>query len=66
MRAMVLLVGAIILGGCGSEQQPAAAGRAGHDSAYADLQDRGAATEGMGVDQYASAHRFDDLPDGGA
>jgi hypothetical protein len=35
------------------------------DSAFAALQDRGAATEGMGVDQYASAHRFDDLPSGG-
>jgi len=46
------------------------AGHAGHhapaaksDSAFAALQKRGAGV--MGVDQYASAHRFDPLPDGG-
>jgi hypothetical protein len=33
------------------------------DSAFAALQDRGHTT--MGVDQYTSTHRFDDLPDGG-
>jgi hypothetical protein len=33
------------------------------DSAFAALQDRGRSA--MGVDQYASTHRFDDLPDGG-
>ena len=35
------------------------------DSAFAALQERGAAPHAMGVDQYASAHRFDDLEDGG-
>ena len=33
------------------------------DSAFAALQERGAAA--MGVDQYASSHVFEDLPDGG-
>lgn len=33
------------------------------DSAFAALQARGRAA--MGVDQYTSVHRFDDLPDGG-
>ena len=35
------------------------------DSAYAALQRRGASPMAMGVDQSTSAHRFDDLPDGG-
>ena len=34
-----------------------------NDSAFHALQQRGAGT--MGVDQYASQHRFEDLPDGG-
>ena len=33
------------------------------DTAFAAVQDRGAAV--MGVDQYTSAHVFEDLPDGG-
>ena len=33
------------------------------DTAFAALQERGRTA--MGVDQYASKHRFDDLPDGG-
>jgi hypothetical protein len=36
---------------------------AASDSAFAELQRRGAVV--MGVDQYRSAHRFDALPDGG-
>ena len=36
---------------------------AGGDSAFAALQQRGQTA--MGVDQYASSHRFDPLPDGG-
>jgi hypothetical protein len=36
---------------------------AGHDSAFATMQQRG--QEAMGVDQYTSTHRFDSLPDGG-
>jgi hypothetical protein len=35
------------------------------DSAFATLQARGGSAHGMGVDQSTSAHRFDDLPDGG-
>jgi hypothetical protein len=33
------------------------------DTAFASLQERGRTA--MGVDQYTSTHRFDDLPDGG-
>jgi len=40
-------------------QHPAAPG----DSAFEAVQERGVI--GMGVDQYASTHRFDALPDGG-
>ena len=36
---------------------------ASHDSAYAAMQERGRVV--MGVDQYTSTHRFDDLPNGG-
>lgn len=41
----------------------AAAPAATNDSAFRALQQRGKGT--MGVDQYASQHRFEDLPDGG-
>jgi hypothetical protein len=40
-----------------------AAPAATSDSAFRALQQRGAGT--MGVDQYASRHRFEELPDGG-
>jgi hypothetical protein len=40
-----------------------AAPAAAQDSAFAELQHRG--HQAMGVDQYTSAHRFDDLADGG-
>jgi len=40
-----------------------AAPAATNDSSFRALQQRGAGT--MGVDQYASRHRFEDLPDGG-
>ncbi len=36
---------------------------ASRDSGFAELQERG--RQAMGVDQYTSAHRFDDLEDGG-
>jgi hypothetical protein len=45
--------------GCDSAPRPEPAADAG----FAALQERGA--EGMGVDQYASTHVFDALPDGG-
>jgi hypothetical protein len=35
------------------------------DEAFAELQERGASPEAMGVDQYTSSHVFEDLPDGG-
>jgi hypothetical protein len=41
----------------------AAPAQQGTDTAFAALQERGRTA--MGVDQYASKHRFDDLPDGG-
>lgn len=41
----------------------AAVPAAAQDSAFAELQHRG--HQAMGVDQYTSAHRFDDLSDGG-
>ena len=37
--------------------------RSAHDSAFAAMQERGKTV--MGVDQYASTHHFDALPDGG-
>src|SRR4051794_29030971 len=42
---------------------PPVAAQQGTDTAFAALQERGRMA--MGVDQYASRHRFDDLPDGG-
>ncbi|MFP4623682.1 MAG: hypothetical protein ACLFRX_05835 [Gemmatimonadota bacterium] len=65
MKAALLLLFAVVFGACESEGEPATTGDADHDSAFAALQDRGGAAEGMGVDQYASAHRFDDRPNGG-
>jgi hypothetical protein len=65
MRTVLVLVFAIVFSACGNERQPATADDDDPDSAFAALQDRGAAAEGMGVDQYESAHTFDDLPDGG-
>src|SRR4051812_44629113 len=40
-----------------------AAGQVRSDTAFAALQERGRTV--MGVDQYTSTHRFDDLEDGG-
>jgi hypothetical protein len=42
---------------------PSLATAQAHDTAFAALQSRG--QQVMGVDQYTSIHRFDDLPDGG-
>jgi hypothetical protein len=46
---------------CRPEAPPPAGGAT--DTAFAQMQSRG--KEAMGVDQYTSAHRFDDLPNGG-
>lgn len=51
MRPLVLAV--LALGACGRQS----------DQDFAAMQERGRAV--MGVDQYASAHVFEDLPDGG-
>lgn len=56
--ALPSLVAVAILGGCARSAKPR-----NDDSAFAAVQSRGA--EVMGVDQYTSAHVFEDLPDGG-
>lgn len=67
--ALVLLLVPSLLVACGDrnegEAEQAAADRAAADSAFAELQERGAAAEAMGVDQYTSTHVFEDLADGG-
>lgn len=76
MSTIVILGLAAALAACGGQgaANEANAARAGarsgamtsdSDSAFAALQRRGASPMAMGVDQYTSAHRFDDLPDGG-
>ena len=62
---LVLLAPALL--GCRGEEAAdrAAAGDEAADSAFAELQERGASPEAMGVDQYTSTHVFEDLPDGG-
>lgn len=61
-----LLLGALLalatLPAAGAAQQGPPPARLS-DSAFARLQERGRLA--MGVDQYTSTHRFDDLPDGG-
>ena len=57
MVARIPLVIAVCLG-CGSGESPRPA-----DTTFAALQERGGTA--MGVDQYASAHVFEPLPDGG-
>lgn len=66
--ALVLLLAGLLACGDGDEaeaEQQATADRAAADSAFAELQERGAAAEAMGVDQYTSTHVFEDLADGG-
>jgi len=59
MLAMTIVATSAACRGAGERR--ASAGRA--DSAFAAMQTRGRAV--MGVDQYTSAHVFEDLPDGG-
>ncbi len=63
---MALGLAAALLG-CGGHEagNRADTPRADSDSAFAALQRRGASPAAMGVDQYTSAHHFDDLSDGG-
>ena len=58
-----LLLGALLAGCTGSAPEPRADAHAHADSAFGALQARG--EHAMGVDQYTSAHRFEELPDGG-
>ncbi|HLL85160.1 MAG TPA: hypothetical protein VK420_20995 [Longimicrobium sp.] len=53
-RPTTLFAALLVLGACAPRNA---------DTAFTALQARGAAA--MGVDQYTSTHRFDDLPDGG-
>ncbi|HWL41060.1 MAG TPA: hypothetical protein VNO75_12570 [Gemmatimonadaceae bacterium] len=57
-KKCLLLLAAALFPGCGKPDVAPAA-----DSAFAALQQRGQTA--MGVDQYASAHVFEPLPDGG-
>jgi hypothetical protein len=54
--SLLLLSGPILGLGIVAAQEP-------QDTAFASLQERGRTA--MGIDQYTSTHRFDDLPDGG-
>lgn len=55
-----LLLFSLLALACRREAPPSAGSG---DTAFAQVQSRG--KEAMGVDQYTSAHQFDDLPDGG-
>jgi hypothetical protein len=57
----VVLATTVAFAACSSRDTPAA--KPPTDSAFAKVQERGATV--MGVDQYTSAHVFEDLPDGG-
>jgi len=64
MRPTLLLAAILALGACAPRGAAPSAARHPHaDTAFAALRARG--TAAMGVDQYTSTHRFDDLPDGG-
>jgi hypothetical protein len=58
--AVLLLAAAVAIAGCGPRREQ---GVGSGESAFAATQTRGAQV--MGVDQYTSAHVFEDLPDGG-
>jgi hypothetical protein len=70
MEVMMRIPAAVLLcvAGCAAPRPAGSPGApaAPADSAFAALQARGASPGGMGVDQYTSAHRFDDLADGGS
>jgi hypothetical protein len=58
-----LLAAALALGACRASPDDRAARAGQADTAFGAMQARGAMV--MGVDQYTSAHVFEDLPDGG-
>lgn len=59
MKGLRVAVAAVVVAACRGSAEAARDG----DTAFAALQDRGAAA--MGVDQYTSSHVFEPLPDGG-
>jgi hypothetical protein len=59
LRWMLPAFLSLVAGACARPQPPSVS----TDSAFAAVQGRGASV--MGVDQYTSAHVFEDLPDGG-
>jgi hypothetical protein len=63
MRIPRLLLAALALGACGAPRGDRTAAVSETDTAFGAMQARGAMV--MGVDQYTSAHVFEDLPDGG-
>lgn len=67
IRSLALVLLVPVLTGCDDrpEAEHSAANHRSSDSAYTMLQQRGASPAAMGVDQYTSVHRFDDLSDGG-
>lgn len=67
MRPMLMSAVCVCIAGCaqGGPGSGGGSAPAPSDSSFAALQARGASAAGMGVDQYTSVHRFDDLPDGG-
>ncbi len=66
-RTLIALGAALVVFGSllflRQRRTPAVAPAASNDSAFAAIQERGKAV--MGVDQYASQHRFTQLPEGG-
>jgi len=60
LRSLAILA-LVLTASCGTHT--ARSQSSGSDSAFAELQRRGAV--GMGVDQYTSSHVFEPLPDGG-
>jgi len=63
-RVSSLIVLALCIASAGCKPR-SPANTATSDSAFAALQKRGASPAAMGVDQYTSAHVFEDLKDGG-
>lgn len=63
MRYLLVALMMIAAGAARAQTARPAPAHAHHDSAFAAMQERGKMA--MGVDQYASTHHFDDLPDGG-
>jgi hypothetical protein len=61
--SLLTILLATTAGAASAQSSPPAPSHHHHDSAFAAMQERGKMA--MGVDQYASTHHFDALPDGG-